>query len=131
MSIARYMRERPFKVKEFKQSSLTIPGLAVTPEEVIDLCRNGQPVRVHRSGSFDDNPSLDTISPFQRGFELVDLAPSPGEARAELDRLSMHLSERKNVYGSAPAAARSAEPAGFALGGEATASPQEAGEKKV
>lgn len=131
MSVARFMRERSFKVKKFKQQSLTIPGLAVTPEQVIELCKSGQPVRVHQSGSYDDDPSLERISPFQRGFEMVDLAPSPREARVELDRLSKQLSERKNVYGSAPAAARSAEPAGSALGGGATASPQEAGEKKV
>lgn len=131
MSIARFMRERSFKVKKFKQQSLTIPGLAVTPEQVIELCKTGQAVRVHQSGSYDDDPNLERISPFQRGFEMVDLAPSPREAREELDRLSMQIRKQKNVYASSPEAAQSAEPAGSALGGGATASPQEAGEKKV
>ena len=127
MPVARFMKERPFKVKTFTQTSLTIPGLGTTPEQVIEACRNGQAVRVHQSGSYDDDPSLDRISPFQRGFEITDMAGSPGELRAHLSALEEDIRKERLSRQSA----QSAEPGGSAFVGEATANPEEPGEKKV
>lgn len=115
--IARYMRERPYKVKRFHQESLTIPGLGTSPEDVIQACKMGQPVRVHQSGSFDDDPSLDRISPFQRGFEITDMASSPQELNQQLSSMKERLrSEQKRTVTQPAQSAAGAAPAGTALG---------------
>lgn len=115
--IARYMRARPYKVKTFRQASLTIPGLGTSPEDVIQACKMGQPVRVHQSGSYDDDPSLDHISPFQRGFEITDMASSPQELDSQLRSMKERLrSEQKRSVTQPAQSAAGAAPAGTALG---------------
>lgn len=116
---ARYMTPRPSPFKVFKETSLTIPGLAVTPDMVIKACRNGEPVRTHSSGSYEPDASLDHISPFQRGFELTDMASSPSEMKEYLSSLERDI-RKVNVDSRIPA--RSAE----GTRGEAVRDPEQA-----